>query len=116
MKDALGYAIVVLGGLITASVGAVAHRGFPPYGAIASIAMVACAAVFARAWLGFAGVGAFAAAWLVMTFVWALEGPGGSVLIAQDSLGIAWLVGGTVMIMAASVVPTKLLAGEHGTR
>ena len=92
MKDALGYVVLAIGGVITASVGAVAHRGYPPYGVIASIVMLGFAALFARAWLGFVGIGILGGAWAVMTFVWALEGPGGSVLIAQDALGIGWLV------------------------
>jgi hypothetical protein len=116
MKDALGYVVLVVGGIVTASVGAVAHRGFVPLGVIASILMVGLAAVFARTWLGFGGVGVFGASWAVMTFVWSLNGPGGSVLIAQDALGVAWLLGGTLMIVTASVIPTKVLVGRHESR
>lgn len=116
MKDALGYLVLALGGIITASVGAVAHRGYPPFGLIGSVLMVGLAAVFARAWLGFTGVGVLGGAWVLATFVWSMNGPGGSVLIAQDALGIGWLVGGTLMVVAASVVPTKVLVGGHGSR
>ncbi|MFV0634209.1 hypothetical protein [Demequina sp.] len=115
MKDALAYAVLACGGVITASVGAVAHRGYPPFGVLACVVMVALAAVFARAWLGYGGLGVFAGTWMVATFVWSLEGPGGSVLIAQDALGVAWLAGASIVIVAASVVPSKWLVGEHGT-
>ena len=116
MKDALGYAVLAVGGIITASVGAVAHRGYAPFGLIASIAMVGLAALFARTWLGFAGIGVLGGGWVIATFVWSMNGPGGSVLIAQDALGIGWLLGGTLMIVAASVVPNKVLVGGHGSR
>lgn len=116
MKVVLGYAVLLIGGVITASVGAVAHRGFPPLGVALCVIMVAMGAAFARTWLGWAGLGLFAGAWMTMTFVWALEGPGGSVLIVQDALGIGWLVGGAVAIVAAAVVPTRLLVGAHGPR
>ena len=116
MKDALGYVVLAVGGIVTASVGAVAHRGYAPFGLIAAIVMVGLAALFARTWLGFAGVGVLGGAWVLTTFVWSMDGPGGSVLIAQDPLGIGWLVGGTLMIVAASVVPTKVLVGGHGSR
>ncbi|WP_084106033.1 hypothetical protein [Demequina sp. NBRC 110056] len=116
MKDALAYLVLIAGGIITASVGAVAHRGYVPWGLVASILMVGLAAVFSRAWLGFTGLGVFAGAWLVATFVWSLNGPGGSVLIVQDAVGVAWLAGATVMIVASALVPTRVLVGAHGTR
>ncbi|WP_084039389.1 hypothetical protein [Demequina sp. NBRC 110053] len=116
MKVALAYAVLAVGGLITASVGAVAHRGYAPWGLVASILMVGLAAVFSRAWLGFTGLTLFAGAWLVATFVWSLNGPGGSVLIVQDALGIAWLAGATMMVVASALVPTRILVGDHGTR
>ncbi|WP_297082369.1 hypothetical protein [uncultured Demequina sp.] len=114
MKTALAYLVLAAGGVITASVGAVAHRGFAPWGVIGSVLMVAFAAVFARTSMGFSGLGAFAATWVAMTLVWSLEGPGGSVLIAQDALGISWLVGSAVVMIAAAIVPTRILVGRHG--
>lgn len=116
MKDALGYAVLLIGGLIVASVGAVAHRAYPPIGVVLCVAMVVLAATFARTWLSWLGIGVFAGAWMTMTFVWALEGPGGSVLIVQDDLGIGWLVGASLAIVAAALLPSKLLVGARGTR
>ncbi|MFN3867190.1 MAG: hypothetical protein ACK4MD_10835 [Demequina sp.] len=116
MKDLLGYTVLLFGGIITASVGAVAHRGYPPLGVVLCVIMVALAGTFARTWLGWGGLGLFAGAWITMTFVWALEGPGGSVLIIQDALGVGWLVGGSLAIMVAALMPAKLLVGAHGPR
>ena len=116
MKDALAYVVLLLGGIITATVGAVAHRAYPPFGLVACLAMVLLTAVFARTWLGFAGLGLFAGAWAVLTFVWALEGPAGSVLIVQDGLGVGWLVGSGIAITLAALVPSRLLVGADGSR
>lgn len=116
MKDVLGYAVLLIGGVITASVGAVAHRGFAPLGVVLCVLMVGLGAAFARTWLAWTGLGLFAGAWMTMTFVWALEGPGGSVLIVQDALGVGWLAGGALAIVAAAVVPSRLLVGAHGPR
>lgn len=116
MKEVLGYAVLLAGGIIVASVGAVAHRGYPPFGVVLCVLMVALGATFARTWLSWSGLSLFAGAWLAMTFVWALEGPGGSMLIIQDALGIGWLGGGALAIVTASVLPTKVLVGAHGAR
>lgn len=116
MKDALGYAVLIIGGVIVASVGAVAHRAYPWLGVALCVAMVALAAAFARTWLSWSGLGLFAGAWMTMTFVWALEGPGGSVLIVQDRLGVGWLVGGALAVVVAALLPSTLLVGARGTR
>ncbi|MFW2513958.1 hypothetical protein ACNI3K_09290 [Demequina sp. SO4-13] len=116
MKDSLGYAVLLGGGLVTATVGAVAHRTYPPFGVVMCLLMVALGAAFARTWLAWPGLALFAGAWMAMTFVWALEGPGGSVLIVQDPLGVAWLAGGSIAIVVAAVVPSRLLVGAHGPR
>ncbi|MFW7414423.1 hypothetical protein [Demequina sp. SO4-18] len=116
MKDSLAYVVLLSGGLITATVGAVAHRTYPPLGLVMCLLMVALGAAFARTWLAWPGLGVFAGAWMTMTFVWALEGPGGSVLIVQDPLGIGWLAGGSIAIVVASLLPSRLLVGGHGPR
>ncbi|WP_084078926.1 hypothetical protein [Demequina sp. NBRC 110057] len=112
MKDSLGYVIIAVAGLLVASVGAVAYRSIPPFGDVLSVLMVLLAAVFARTWLSWTGLGLFATLWALMTYVWTLAGPGGSVLIAADGLGYGWLAGGVVAIVVASVLPRKLLVGN----
>lgn len=115
MRDSLGYVVLALAGLLTATVGAVAYRSIPPFGVVIAIVMVLAAAVFARAWLSWSGLGVFAGLWAMTTMVWSLNGPGGSVLIAQDGLGVTWLVGAGVAIVIAAFVPKKLLVGEDVT-
>lgn len=116
MKVVLGYVVLVVGGIITATVGAVAYRSTPPLGLIGCVLMVLFAAAFARAWLGWSGLGAYAGVWLVTTSLWALEGSGGSVLIVQDAWGIGWLVGAVIAIVVVSVLPTRVLVGSHVSR
>lgn len=115
MKDTVGYVVVSLAGLLTATVGAVAYRSLAPWGAVMAILMVLAAAIFARAWLSWTGLGLYAGLWGMATLVWSLNGPGGSVLIAQDVLGITWLVGAAVAIVVAAVLPVKLLVGDDVT-
>ncbi|WP_061960757.1 hypothetical protein [Demequina flava] len=115
MKGSLGYVVVGLAGLLTATVGAVAYRSIPPWGAVLAIIMVLAAAVFARTWQSWVGLGIYAGLWAVTTMVWSLNGPGGSVLIAQDALGVTWLVGAAVAIVVAAFVPVKLLVGDDVT-
>lgn len=116
MKVVLGYVVLVVGGIITATVGAVAYRSTPPLGLIGCVLMVLFAAAFARAWLGWSGLGAYAGVWLVTTSLWALEGSGGSVLIVQDAWGIGWLVGAVIAIVVVSVLPTRVLVGSYVSR
>lgn len=112
MKDSVGYLIIAVAGLLVATVGAIAYRSIPPYGDVLSVVMVLLAAVFSRTWLSWTGLGLFAGVWAVLTYVWTLEGPGGSVLIAADGLGYGWLAGGVGAIVVASLLPRKLLVGD----
>ena len=116
MKVVLGYAVLAAGGIVTATVGAVAYRSVPPLGLIGCVLMVLFAAAFARAWLGWSGLGAYAGLWLVATSVWALEGSGGSVLIVQDGWGAGWLVGAVLAIMVVSGLPSRVLVGNYVAR
>lgn len=116
MKVVLGYVVLVLGGVVTATVGAVAYRSTPPLGLIGCVAMVLFAAAFARAWLGWTGLGTYAGVWLMATSVWALEGSGGSVLIVQDAWGIGWLVGAAVALVVVSLLPARVLVGSYVAR
>ncbi len=116
MKQALGYLVLIGGGIVTASVGAVAYRSIPPVGVIGCVLMVLLAATFARTWLSWSGLATFAGTWMAATFVWALEGPAGSVLIAQDALGVGWLAGAAAAIIVTSTLPRKVLVGDYGAR
>lgn len=116
MKVVLAYSVLVAGGLVTATVGAVAYRSIPPFGLLGCVAMVLLASLFARTWLGWAGLGAYAGVWLTATSVWALEGSGGSVLIVQDAWGIGWLIGAAAAIVVAAALPARVLVGRNVAR
>ena len=70
---------------------------------------VLVAVVFVRSWAGWLGLISFVVPYVVIVWVFAQEGPGGSLLIAGDGLGLAWLYGGTLAIVVASVLPPRLL-------
>ncbi|WP_062461551.1 hypothetical protein [Demequina soli] len=105
------HLVIALIGAIVALVGAGSHRAYGWVGLTASLLLVASASVFARAWSGFSGLGVMGAAWVVMTMVLAQTGPGGSVLIAGDRLGLTWVYGGAAVIAIVAVVPRRLLVG-----
>lgn len=111
-KSVLAYALIVVMGAVVAVVGASAHRAFPWWGLTLSIAMVVAGAVFARAWKLWAGLATFALVWLMLTSVFAQEGPGGSLLVAGDHLGLSWAVGGAVAMVVAALLPRTLLMGS----
>lgn len=113
IRTAAAYFVLTLAGLITALVGAVAHRSVPPVGAILCVALMVAATIFARSWKDWMGIGVFAGCWAVMTGVLAQEGPGGSVLIATDALGYTWLIGGALAIIAVCMVPRGILFGRN---
>ena len=116
MKVIFAYLVLAAGGIVTATVGAVAYRSTPPLGLVGCVLMVLFAAAFARAWLGWSGLGTYAGVWLAATSVWALEGSGGSVLIVQDIWGVGWLVGALIAIVVVSVLPSRVLVGSYVTR
>lgn len=109
MRNALRYLVVVALGAVVAIVGAVGYRSAPWWGVALSLALVLAAALFARAWLGWGGLAAWAAPWFILTYVFAQTGPGGSTLIVADGLGYAWLVGATVAVIVAAVIPPSLV-------
>ncbi|PKQ25882.1 MAG: hypothetical protein CVT64_07525 [Actinobacteria bacterium HGW-Actinobacteria-4] len=113
-KSVLAYALIVTMGLVVAIVGTSAHRAIGGWGVVLAILMVLAGAVFARTWKLWTGMGAFAIAWLMPTSLFALEGPGGSVLIVQDTFGLAWIIGGALAIVTAAVAPRQLLMGADG--
>jgi uncharacterized membrane protein len=113
MRRAFEIVLSALLGVIVASVGAVAHRGYPPFGVILSVLLVLLAAIFARTWASWLGVVCFAVPYVALTFMFTQEGPGGSVLIAADALGYGWIYGGAAAVVVASLVPVRLLGGAR---
>ncbi len=98
-------------GAVSAIVGGIAHRGFPPFGVILSVLLVLLAAVFVRTWSGWTGVIAFAVPFVILTYLFTRVGPGGSLLIAGDTLGWSWIYGGAGAVVIACLLPPRLLGG-----
>jgi len=111
MRSALKYLVVVALGAAVAIVGAVGYRSAPWWGVSLSLLLVLASVLFSRAWLGWSGLIAWAVPWMILTYVFAQSGPGGSTLIVADSLGYAWLIGATVVVVLVAVIPPSLVGG-----
>lgn len=111
MRRVLELFVAVVLGAVVATIGAVAYRSYPPIGVTLCILLVLAAAVFIRAWSAWSGLIAFAVPFVVLTYVFTRQGPGGSLLIAADNLGYAWLYGGAAAVVVASLVPARLIGG-----
>ncbi len=109
IRRTIEIALTVLMGAVVAAVGAGAHRALPYVGVVLSILAVLAGMVFARAWLEWVGVIAFAVPWAALTTLFSQRGPGNSLLISADALGYLWLFGGAAMIIAVSIVPARWL-------
>ncbi|WP_430867518.1 hypothetical protein [Demequina aurantiaca] len=112
IRSVLAYVVLGVVGLVVALVGATAYRSIPPFGVALCIVLMLSATVFARAWKDWSGIGVFAGVWAVATYVLSMEGPGGSLLIATDSLGYAWLIGGTTAVIVVCLIPRHVLFGR----
>ncbi len=110
MKAVPYIALVVIGGVV-ATVGTTAHRAYPWWGIAGAILMVLAAAVYARSWKRFSGLLFFALGWFAAALGWSITGPGGSVLVEADALGMTWLYGGAGAIVVAALIPRPLLEG-----
>ncbi|WP_062387457.1 hypothetical protein [Demequina iriomotensis] len=107
------YLTIALVGALVALVGAGSHRAYGWFGVTAALLLVAAASTFARTWRGFGGLGAFAGVWVALTMVLSTPGPGGSApLILSDARGLTWVYGGALVIVAAGLLPKRLLVGR----
>jgi len=95
----------------TATVGTGVHRASEPWGVTGAIAMIACAAIFARAWKNWLGLGVYGALWVAVVTAFSMQSDSGSILILADTVGYAWLIGGAVAVVVASVLPKSALRG-----
>ena len=109
MRRAIEIVVSAILGAIVAGVGAIAHRSYPPIGVVLSVLLVLMAAVFVRTWGGWSGIIAFAVPFVALTYLFSRPGPGGSLLIAGDGLGYAWIYASTGAFVVACVLPPRLL-------
>lgn len=111
IRSVPAYLVLALMGVVVAGVGAASHRAYGWIGVALCLLMVATASVFARAWKGLGGLAAFGALWAAATMVLAMVGPGGSILIEQDAVGLTWVYGGAGIIALTAIPPRRLFEG-----
>ncbi|WNM28016.1 DUF6113 family protein [Demequina capsici] len=113
LKRFLGLAALFAVGAAIATVGALSHRAFPYIGVALVILVTFTGAVFSRAWKDWGGLALYSSGWAVTVFLLAQRGPGGSVLIVEDALGLVFLLGSTAMIVLVALIPSFLLKGRE---
>ncbi|HEX7589948.1 MAG TPA: hypothetical protein VF362_03105 [Demequinaceae bacterium] len=107
IRSTLAFAGLTFVGFLTGVVGAAEHRYHPYWGSILVIAVVLASATFARASRSWFGLVVYASAWFLTAFLlFALHGPGDSVVILDDALGRTLFVGGALAIVAVAFLPS----------
>lgn len=113
MVRVLEYVSCVVFGALVALLGTAMHRAYDPFGVILAILAVFVAAVMVRAWLGLVGVGIFGLTLLAVIQMFALQGPGGDVLMPADYLTYLWLAGGILAVGIACFTPRIWFSEEE---
>lgn len=108
---AIGRALLcVVLGLVVGAVGTVMHRvvvtdHLLPVGIVVALLAVLAGGVLARAWTGWAGVAGYAIGWVVAVQVLASEGPGGDLLVPNQTVGLVWVYGGMAVVGIVAFLP-----------
>jgi hypothetical protein len=103
--DSTGRGAAKLVGLLTlgfliALIGTGVHRMAPPWGLVMALAGVMLGGILARAAAGLSGVIALGLGVAAGTWLLAIQGPGGDVLVADDVLGRVWYFGAFAAVLA----------------
>jgi hypothetical protein len=107
------YVALGLLGLTVGVLGTGGHRFKPAVGIVCTLVLVAAAAVFARAWKSWLGLLVFFHIWLAaVLLLYFTRGPGNSVVMEWDGLGMAWIFGGIVAAATPVVIPRRLLVED----
>ena len=107
IRSVLAFAGLTLMGILTGVVGAVEHRYHPYWGVILVIAVVLASSTFARASRSWLGLVVYGSAWFLTVFLlYAIHGPGDSVVILDDALGRTLFGGGAGAIVVAAFLPS----------
>ena len=89
------------------------HRGLPPWGLIAGLAIIAAAVLGFRLVFSSRVIGAAAALGAIgATALLTLPGAGGTAFVLSDPIGYAWAIGPTLLALIALVWPNPL-AGRN---
>ena len=113
LRNIVATVALALAGFFVAIVGTAAHRYEPYWGTIMAISLVLVSALFSRAWRAWTGLSVFAGAWAaLLLFLTYVDGPGGSIVILDDALGIAWYLGGSAAVVAVAFVPRRFVSED----
>jgi hypothetical protein len=97
-------------GLVVGAVGTVMHRvvvtdHLLPAGIVVALLAVLAAGTLARAWAGYAGLVGYAIGWVAAVQVLASRGPGGDLLVPNQTVGLAWVYGGMLVVAIVAFLP-----------
>lgn len=107
----IGRALLcVVLGLVVGAVGTVMHRvvvtdHLLPVGIVVALLAVLAGGTLARAWAGYAGLVGYALGWVVAVQVLASDGPGGDLLVPNQTVGLVWVYGGMAVVAVAAFLP-----------
>ena len=104
-------------GVLVGVVGAVVHRyRFGevrlPIGIIGGLLLVFFAGVACRAWMGYLGLLGFGVGWVAVVQLMSLNGPGGDLLIASETIGYVWIYGGLAIIAITAFLPNSWFSDQ----
>lgn len=111
MKNAKIF-IVILGlilGLVFGTLGTIMHRFIPPWGLVITIGTLIALAIAMRSSFGWTGMFFAGAGWIIAVQYFSLAGPSDDVLVADDWLGYAWMLGGLVAFFVGIFYPRQWL-------
>lgn len=99
--------VFAFAGLLSALAGTSVHRVGDTWGVALAIGLVFAGSVFARVTANWIGLAAYAAGLFVLLALFAGPGPGGSVVIADDAVGYAWMLGSAAAALLPAALPRK---------
>ena len=110
LASLFAFVIGVAAGFITTFT----HRGLPPWGLIAGLAIVTALVLGFRLVFSSRIIGAAAAVGVIgATALLMLPGAGGTVFVLDDPLGYAWAIGPTVLACMALLIPYPVARRER---
>lgn len=103
-------------GAVVGALGTTLYRTAPPWGLIIALLATASLTVAARSFLRWAGLISAVIGWAITVQFLALEGPAGDVLIAGDTLGYSWLLGGILALFVGLILPFSLFQSDDASK
>lgn len=106
----LMIAFSVLLGLMMGAAGTLFHRAMPPWGLVVGLVALVAAGVLARSFVDRVGHLAYAAGVVAIVLAMTYVSPGGDVLVTDQPIGTAWLLGSVVAALLPAIAPRRVFA------